>query len=306
MQVGIVVPAWNVAAYLGDTLASVLAQTHANWRLVVVDDGSTDGTAEVVKAFADARIDLVRQANAGVSAARNRGLRVLCDTADAVLFLDGDDWLAVDALSQLVTALRAAPTAVAAVGPCAIGGRVRRATSGDVLEPLLWRNRFANPGQVLIRREAAALAGPFLDGLHYGEDWEYLIRLALLGWFVRVAEPEPVLHVRTRPGGARHRFGTDPEAFQACLDVVYSNHALGARFSLMRLAALRARAEAESQWVVGRELIRHGQTAQGRVWLRRSVASQPSTKRLALLAAAHALPVLPTTLHGPFVPYEEP
>jgi glycosyltransferase involved in cell wall biosynthesis len=306
MRIGIVVPAWNVAAYLGETMRSVVTQTHADWRLVVVNDGSTDETGAVAAALDDNRVTLLSQPNAGVSAARNRGLQAVGDTSDAVLFLDGDDWLAPDALARLVAALRAAPKAVAAVGACVIGGRVLRAMSGDVLERLLWRNRFANPGQVLIRRSAAAEVGPFLGGLRYGEDWEYLVRLALLGWFAKAAGAAPVLHVRTRPGGARHRFGTEPEAFQACLGAVFANHALGARFSLMRLAALRARAEAESQWVIGRELIRHGRTAQGRAWLRRSVASQPSTKRLALLAAAHALPVLPTTLHGPFVPYEEP
>ena len=291
--------------YLGKTLASVLAQTHADWRLVVVDDGSTDDTEAVVAAFADARISLVQQANAGVSAARNRGLVALDDTAEAVLFLDGDDWLAEDALARLLVALCATRNAVAAVGPCVVGGQVRRVASGDVLERLLWRNRFANPGQVLIRRSAAVRVGPFDNGLRYGEDWEYLVRLAMLGRFAPVAGAAPVLHVRVRRDGANHRYGHNPDAFRACLDAIYANHELGERFSLMRLAALRARAAAESEWVIGRELIRCGDTVHGRAWLRRSVVAQPSAKRLALLAAAHALSVLPMTLRGPFAPYAE-
>lgn len=306
MQVGIVVPAWNVAAYLGDTLVSVLTQTHSDWRMVVVDDGSTDDTADVVKANADSRIELVRQTNAGVSAARNRGLKAVGDAADAVLFLDGDDWLAPDALARLVAALRTAPKAVAAVGPWTNGAHVRQAVHGDVLERLLWRNRFANPGQVLIRRDAATRVGRFREDLRYGEDWEYLARLASLGWFAVAAGTQPVLHVRVRPDGASGRFGHDPSAFQACLDAIFANPALGERFSLMQFAALRARAEAESHWVIGRELIRHGQTAQGRAWLRRSVVAQPSARRIALLATAHTLSLLPTPLHGPFVPYEGP
>lgn len=305
MRIGIVIPAWNVAVYLGKALASVLAQTHADWRLVVVDDGSTDDTAAVVAAFADARTSLVQQANAGVSAARNRGLDALDDAAEAVLFLDGDDWLAEDALARMVAALRVGRGAVAAVGPCAIGARVRRVASGDVLERLLWRNRFANPGQVLIRRAAAVRAGPFRHDLRYGEDWDYLVRLATLGRFAPVAGAAPVLHVRVRPGGASRRYGHDPDAFRACLDAIFANHALGDRFSLMRLAGLRVRAEAESKWVIGRELIRCGDLVHGRAWLRRSLVAQPSARRLALLAAAHALSVLPTPLRGPFVPYAE-
>jgi glycosyltransferase involved in cell wall biosynthesis len=305
MQVGLVIPAWNVAPYLNETIASVLAQTHAAWRLVVVDDGSTDSTGAVVESCSDPRISLIRQANAGVSAARNHGLAALDDEAEAVLFLDGDDRLAQDALARMVAALHAARKAVAAVGPCVIGGQVRRAASGDVLERLLWRNRFANPGQVLIRRSAVMRVGPFQTDLRYGEDWDYLVRLAMLGRFAPVAGAAPVLHVRVRRGGASHRYGHDPEAFRACLDAIFANHGLGERFSLMRLAGLRARAEAESKWVIGRELIRCGDPVHGRAWLRRSVATQPSARRLALLAAAHTLSVLPTTLRGPFVPYED-
>ncbi len=139
MQVGIVVPAWNVAAYPGDTAASALARTYANWRLVVVDDGSADGTSAVMEACSDPRINLIPHANAGVSPARNRGLAAL-GPADAVLFLDGDDHLVPDASARLVAALDEAPGAVAAAGVYALAGRVRRSVAGDVLERLLRRN----------------------------------------------------------------------------------------------------------------------------------------------------------------------
>ena len=72
-----VIPAYNAAAWVADAIRSVLAQTHRDWRLVVVDDGSIDGTGEVVAGFADPRIRLIRQANGGVSAARNAGIREL-------------------------------------------------------------------------------------------------------------------------------------------------------------------------------------------------------------------------------------
>ncbi|MSP04495.1 MAG: glycosyltransferase family 2 protein [Acetobacteraceae bacterium] len=58
-------PAYNVAAYIGDTITSVIAQPHPDWAMVVVDDGSTDATADVGAKFADPRIRLVREGNAG-------------------------------------------------------------------------------------------------------------------------------------------------------------------------------------------------------------------------------------------------
>ena len=82
MHIGVVVPAYNAASWVGDAIASVIAQTHRDWSLVVVDDGSTDGTGAVAANFRDARIRLIRQANAGVSAARNRGIaELLCVAA---------------------------------------------------------------------------------------------------------------------------------------------------------------------------------------------------------------------------------
>ncbi len=303
MRVGIVTPAWNMAPWIAATIRSVLAQTHTDWRLLVIDDGSTDATADVTAAFVDPRITLVHQANAGVSVARNRGLTELDRSVEAVLCLDADDCLSPDALARLVAALEKAPAAVAAAGPCAIMGRVLRPMAGDLVEPLLCRNRFANGGHLLIRRAAAVAAGPHIPGLAYGEDWDYLIRLALLGPFTVARGRAPVLRVRVRQGGACHRLASDPAAFRACLDAIFANPALRARLGPARLAVLRRRAEAESHWIIGRELIRHGTPLAGRQWLRRSLRAQPSARRLVLLAAAHALPLLPKKLRGPFTSY---
>jgi glycosyltransferase involved in cell wall biosynthesis len=304
MQIGIVTPAYNVAPYLGEAIGSVLAQTHRDWTLTIVDDGSTDNTAAVAGGFADARIQLIRQCNAGVSAARNRG--VGATSADAILFLDGDDWLSPHALSTLSAALRAGPNAVAAAGPYArvrngnsSGGRVRSPPSGDLLEPLLVRNLFANGGHLLIRRRAVAAAGLFQTRLSYGEDWEYWIRLACLGGFVAAGSRTPLLFVRERAGSAYLGMALRPESFAPCMDAIFGNPALRVRLSLDTISRLRRRAEAENDWIVGREMIRHGRLAEGRRFLRRSVWRAPSFRRLVLLAAG----MLPAAPIGPFRPY---
>lgn len=94
--VGVVVPMYNAAATIAETLESVCAQTYSALDIVVVDDGSTDSCADIVRYLArkDARIRLVRQTNAGVAAARNRGARET--SADYLAFVDADDLWAPD------------------------------------------------------------------------------------------------------------------------------------------------------------------------------------------------------------------
>lgn len=310
MRIALVMPAYNVAGFVGAAIESVLAQTHRDWILRVVDDGSTDDTVAVVSRFRDRRIRLVKQVNAGVSAARNRGLATI-DGA-AVLFLDADDWLAPDALERLEATLQANPEAVAAYGGYSFmseDGRRRLETksgpfpSGVLLERLLVRNLFTNGGHVLIRAEVVRRLVGFRSDIRYGEDWEFWCRLAALGPFAAAAGSEPLLFVRRRGGSAVHRLASDPHAFVPCMDAIFSDPALRKRFGTKRLTTLRARAEAENRWIIGRELIRHGRRAEGKRWLRRSVLRRPSVRRLFLLLAAHALPLLPGRLRGPFRSY---
>jgi hypothetical protein len=94
----------------------------------------------------------------------------------------------------------------------------------------------------------------------------------------------------------------DAAAFAPAMAAIWGNPALAARLG-PRLGALRRRAEAENDWVVGKELVRHGRTAEGLARLRAAFAAAPGPKRAALLAAAHALPLLPGRLHGPFRRY---
>jgi glycosyltransferase involved in cell wall biosynthesis len=299
MRIAVIVPAFNVAPFLLQTLLSVVAQTHADWMLVVVDDGSTDATAAVAESLAaslqDPRIALIRQAHAGVSAARNRGMRYTAPLLhDACLFLDGDDWLAPHALAVLADTLAAAPWAVAAGGRYArIGadGEFRPSPAppeGCLLAPLMTRNLFANGGHLLIRREAVSAAGEFRTDLSYGEDWEYWARIALHGEFVAARSRAPVLFVRERPGSACFSHATDPAAYRPAIEAIHANKSIAERLGRPRLAALRTRSEAEIAWTIGRELIRHGSCRDGRHWLRQSLRIAPSLRRIGLVALSWA------------------
>lgn len=316
--VSIVTPAHDVAAFVGDAIRSARAQgdtqERPDWEMVLVDDGSRDGTARAAEhaAEGDPRIRILRQANAGVSAARNAGIAAA--RGATLLFLDADDWLAPGALGRLATALEAAPGSVAAYGPWAAVAegarpgdavlRLKRGPfpTGDILPRLVVRNLLVNGGHALIRRDAFTAAGGFDPAIRYGEDWECWVRLALRGPFVRVAGDTPLVFVRERAGSAYRRMARDPAAFGPAMAAIWSNPALAARLG-RRAPLLAARARAENDWVVGREMIRHGALAEGLGWLRASVAAAPDPRRVALLAAAHLLPLLPGRLHGPFRRY---
>ena len=101
-HVSVIVPCYNGERYLKATLDSVFSQTYADFELIVVDDGSTDGSAEIIRAYGD-RIRSVFTENKGVSAARNLGTRLACGAR--LQYLDADDLLHPDALKLRVAAL---------------------------------------------------------------------------------------------------------------------------------------------------------------------------------------------------------
>ncbi|ACY48037.1 glycosyltransferase family 2 protein [Rhodothermus marinus] len=110
-RVTIVIPLYNTERFIADALESVLAQTFTDWECVVVNDGSTDRSAEIVARYVerDPRIRLVHQPNQGVCAARNTGAAHASPDSEYLFFLDADDMLEPEALERLVAYLDAHP-----------------------------------------------------------------------------------------------------------------------------------------------------------------------------------------------------
>lgn len=102
----VIIPAFNASATLRQAVDSVLAQTYAAHEIIVIDDGSTDTTAEVARSYGT-RVTLISQGNSGVSAARNAGARAA--SAEWLCFLDADDWYYPERLAAYAAMIREVP-----------------------------------------------------------------------------------------------------------------------------------------------------------------------------------------------------
>jgi len=203
-RVSIVVPVYNAERTLAATLRSVWAQTCGDFELLVVNDGSTDGTAALLAGQSDPRLRVISHRNAGVSASRNRGVAEA--RGEFVAFLDGDDLWTPDKLQAQVAALQGAPDAALVYSWTDLideAGRVIQRGSHVVANgrvyPLLASRNFLDCGSTpLIRRSALIEAGPFDETLKGGEDWDLWLRLATRHAFVCL----PVVQVQYRVHGS--------------------------------------------------------------------------------------------------------
>lgn len=191
--VSVVIPTHNRAAFLPDAIHSVLKQTASPLELVVVDDGSTDATRDLVTDLRDARVRYLYQEHAGVSAALNQGWRQA--KGEWVARLDSDDCWRPEFLEVIMQLARANPNCALAYARAQwmdISGNpraqilgTREKFPGQTLKSILYGD-FIAPMAVVIRRTALERVGGYDESLIANEDWDLWIRLAELGPFVYV------------------------------------------------------------------------------------------------------------------------
>jgi len=105
--ISIIMPAYNAEKYIHDAIQSVLAQTHKNWELIIINDGSQDSTETIIKNINNNKIILISQKNSGVSSARNQGLKLA--KGEYITFLDADDILPPRSLESRITYMKKNP-----------------------------------------------------------------------------------------------------------------------------------------------------------------------------------------------------
>ena len=180
--ISVVIPCYNQAHYLGEAIESVLAQSYPYFEIVVIDDGSTDSTAEVAGRYPG--VSCIRQENQGLSEARNTGLRH--SGGEYVVFLDADDRLLPEALQAGIECLKTNPECAVTFGHyrlIASDGsflkqRRQPVVGKDSYAALLQRNYIGVPAVVMYRRAVFASVGGFDSSVDASADADMYLRIA--------------------------------------------------------------------------------------------------------------------------------
>lgn len=195
-QVSVVMPAFNAANTICAAVESVLGQTFHNWELLVINDGSTDHTLDVMEQFNDERIKLITQVNQGVAAARNTGLRQA--RGEYIAFLDSDDLWLPTKLEQQIAIFKRSGIELGLVYAKHRGfvKEPAQSFSMDVDASIGYDNDYHRllimdyvpTLTVMIRASLISEIGYFREDLRGTEDWDYWIRVAKHSNIVRVNE----------------------------------------------------------------------------------------------------------------------
>jgi glycosyltransferase involved in cell wall biosynthesis len=206
-NVSVIIPAYNAEAFVADTVNSVLNQTYQDLEIIVVDDGSKDGTLAALEPFGN-RVRVHQQKNGGVARARNTGVSLA--KGSWIAFLDADDlWLPEKLERQM--AITSAPMSytdrlnIGARGPLPeVQSDITPMHAGDVFLPLLREGNFITNTSVVIRRELFEKLGGFYTGLNGTEDWDLWIRVAERNEIGFV--PEPLVKYRFHNGSISRNY----------------------------------------------------------------------------------------------------
>jgi glycosyltransferase involved in cell wall biosynthesis len=283
----------NYGRFLGEAIDSVLAQRYPELEVVVVDDGSTDDTAEVAARYADRGVRCVHRPQGGAGRARNTGMRAT--SAPLIAFLDADDAWLPDRVAAGVAHLERHPEIALvaahafacdeAMRPSSIVHALRGPASGRMLEALLVHNVVLNPSSVLVRRSALEAAGGFSE-IPFGEDWDTWIEIAKrfpIGFIDR-----PLALVR------RHEGSVSPTSYRDRLDnhrEIVERHLSGYR-PAWRKPVIRRRAASVAYFHAGVGTAKSGNRRLARRYAVTAAAMDPVTlgRRKAKLLARVFLP----------------
>lgn len=274
--VSVVVGAYNAERWIEETIRSVLRQSYRAYELIVVDDGSTDGTADVARRFGE-EVRVIRKANGGSASARNAGIRA--SSGKYVAFLDADDLWCPRKLESQIAALE---TAAAAWGysdavffDSSTGTSLYRASqlhelhAGDVLRALVLGNFILTP-TVIVRRDVFEVVGLFDETHRISEDWDLWLRVAAR--HAAVCLRRPLVRVRQHPQRKTEAMDLG-EALRSRLALV----SRAVRDHPQQLAPLYGRAVANVCVGIGRKWLDREERGAARAVLGRALRYHPTS-----------------------------
>jgi glycosyltransferase involved in cell wall biosynthesis len=294
-KVSVIIPTYNRRKYVAKAVVSVLGQSFKDLEVIVVDDGSTDDTRQILEPYRS-KIYYIYQANAGVSAARNKGIQSA--TGEWLAFLDSDDEWTRDYLSKQIQRVEAPPAVCMQTTDCRfigldgqtssyfeMNGTLADFNGQDYLvsqDPFSFVVKHApwQLGSTLIRRDAINKAGLFNTSLRISEDLDLMARVALQGPFGLIREA--LVNVYRR------------EETIECLTLQANNHPLQARESDERLYQKLARIEtlnpkqrrtlialmSANRRAMGNLLLKNGKITEARDCYKRAFSMDHSVKSL--------------------------
>ena len=199
--ISVIIPAYNAQRTILETVQSVQQQTRDDLEIIIINDGSSDRTSEIVKSVKDSRIQVFDYPNGGVSTARNRGISKA--NSKYISFIDADDIWTKDKLEKQLAALQNNPQADVVyswiavmldknenndVVPTSFFSGKKVTFEGNIYSQLLLENFIGNGSNILARREAIASIKGFDHNLQYCEDWDFYLKLAAKYHFALVSE----------------------------------------------------------------------------------------------------------------------
>ncbi|NJO57486.1 MAG: glycosyltransferase family 2 protein [Richelia sp. RM2_1_2] len=250
----VVMPAYNAAAYLAQTIESVLSQTFTNFELLIIDDGSTDNTAIIAEDYQqkDKRVKLLIQSNQGVSATRNQG--ITSSNSEYIAFIDADDKWFPDKLALHYQHLEKNPDLGVSYAKVEFltpdGKHTRKIAQGRLtkLQPqhFLYENPTMTVSNLVVRRQIFQKIGCFDCNMNYSEDLDFLFRVACSHWKIEGID-HVLLGYRTTQGGLSSQLDKMEQGWETLMakariiaPELVEKHYLKARSNHLRYLARRA------------------------------------------------------------------
>ena len=275
--VSIIIPTYNRRQSIGRSVRSVLNQTYQDFELIIVDDGSTDNTKELVADFNDERIRYVRhEGNKGEAAARNTGIKAA--RCDYIAYQDSDDEWLPEKLARQMELLEDASPEVGVIYTGFWKTENHRRTyipfswvsrkNGNIHRELLKGNFIGGP-VTLIKKECFEKAGMFNEEIFHLEDWELWLRISKYYHFKYIDEPLVIAHYHSDNVSSNHH------AFIEALELVLEKYSDEFASDKKLLA--------KHYIDIGNLLVVHKETQNGRNYLIKAIKLYPFNIKLLLV-----------------------